>query len=189
MSGLTALCDACVPYPAPVRDVLLHVAATGLFRAKWTDRIHGEWIRNLLCNRPDITSRQLSRTRELMDASIPDCLVHRYEHLIDSLDLPDTEDRHVLAAAIKSMADVIVTFNLADFPRHTLDAYGIVAQHPDVFLCRLFAVSPSLVCAAINCQRAALQNPPRSVAELLHTFAAHGLTRTVAALEPSAHLL
>jgi hypothetical protein len=102
MSNFIALYDACVLYPAPLRDFLMHLAMTGLFRAKWTDQIHEEWISNLLLNRPDLTRQQLERTKELMNRHSEECLVDNYESLIESLELSDPNDRHVLAATIKS---------------------------------------------------------------------------------------
>ena len=100
MLKIIALYDACVLYPAPLRDLLMHLAMTDLYHAKWTNDIHDEWIRNVLANRPDLKRSQLERTRELMNKYVRDCLVEKYEHLILSLRLPDLNDRHVLAAAI-----------------------------------------------------------------------------------------
>lgn len=117
MSNFTVLYDACVLYPAPLRDLLMHVAVTDLYRAKWTDAIHDEWTRNVLENRPDLKPEQLQRTRELMNAHVRDCLVTGYETLIEAVTLPDPDDRHVLAAAIRAGADLIVTFNLGIFLR------------------------------------------------------------------------
>jgi len=108
MSSFTAVYDACVFYPAPIRDILIRMALTGLFRAKWTNQIHDEWTRNLLKNRKDITAERLQKTVSLMNEHVPDCLVDNYEFIIESLTLPDPDDRHVLAAAIISKADVIV---------------------------------------------------------------------------------
>lgn len=101
MTHFTALSDACVLYPAPLRDLLMHLALTDLFRAKWTDQIHDEWIRSVLEQRPDLRREQLERTRQLMNAHVRDCLVTGYEDLIPALSLPDPDDRHVLAAAIR----------------------------------------------------------------------------------------
>lgn len=58
--------NACVLYPAPLRDLLMRLALTDRFRARWTEDIHEEWIRNVLVNRPDLTREQLDRTRTLM---------------------------------------------------------------------------------------------------------------------------
>jgi predicted nucleic acid-binding protein len=116
MATFTALYDACVLYPAPLRDFLMRLALTDMYRARWTDRINDEWIGAVLRSRPDLKPEQLERTRSLMNESIRDCLVTEYDSLIDALTLPDPDDRHVVAAAIRARADVIVTFNLNDFP-------------------------------------------------------------------------
>ena len=101
------------------------LALSGRFRARWSMEIHNEWKRNLLKNRPDLTAAQLDRTSELMDLAIPDACVTGYEMLIEGLSLPDIDDRHVLAAAIRCNASVIVTFNQKDFPSATLAPLGI----------------------------------------------------------------
>lgn len=130
--------DACVLYPAPLRDLLLelggHAQDLDWFRAKWTEEIHDEWIRNLLANRPDLTRQQLNRTKALMNRHIDDCLVTGYEHRIESLHLPDENDRHVLAAALECSASIIVTANLDDFPAETLVSSGVKAMSADDFI-------------------------------------------------------
>ena len=115
MAGFIVFYDANVLYPAQLRNLLMHLALIGVFRAKWSAEVHEEWIRNLLINRADLTRTKLERTRQLMDKAAPDALVRGYEHLIPGLALPDPNDRHVLAAAIRAGASVIVTCNLADF--------------------------------------------------------------------------
>ncbi len=131
--------DACVLYPAPLRGFLLYLALSELFAAKWSDEIHEEWIGNLLEDRPDIV-RQLKRTRALMDEAVPDSRVTGYQDLIPALNLPDPNDRHVLAAAIRCGAQAIVTFNLKDFPAETLDLYDTEAIHPDDFVAHQFCL-------------------------------------------------
>ena len=116
MATATALFDACVLYPAPLRDLLMNLALTGLFRARWTDDIHKEWIENLLENEPERDRARLERTRDLMDTATRDSLVSGYEGIVSALQLPDPNDRHVLAAAIVGGCHVIVTANLRDFP-------------------------------------------------------------------------
>jgi len=182
MAALTALFDACVLYPAPLRDLLMHLAVTQLFRARWTDHIHEEWMRNVLQNRPDLNRKQLERTRDLMNAALPDCLITGYEKLIDTLSLPDPNDRHVLAAAIVGGADLIVTSNLRDFPSHAVDPFQIEAIHPDDFVICQFDLSPAVVCEAARVHRASLKKPPKSVDEYLATLAAVQLPQTVARL-------
>jgi hypothetical protein len=189
VATFTAIYDACILYPAPLRDLLMHLALTDLFRAKWTDAIHDEWIRSVLEDRPDLTREQLERTRALMNIHVRDCLVTNYEDLIPSLTLPDPDDRHVLAAAIQGRADVIVTFNLADFPLDALARYGIEARHPDDFIVHLLDLAPGSVCAAVKRQRENLRNPPKSAEELLATFESQSLPQTVARLRAFIDLL
>jgi len=150
MATFTALFDACVLYPAPLRDFLMRLALTDLFRPRWTEQIHDEWIRNLLQNRSDLTAEQLQRTRTLMNSHVRDCVVTGYEPLIDGLTLPDPDDRHVLAAAIRTRASVIVTCNLKDFPQEVLGPLGLEAQHPDEFITHLIDLNPGAVCATAS---------------------------------------
>ncbi len=189
MPALTVLIDACVLYPAPLRDLVMHLALADLFRAKWTDRIHEEWITNVLANRPDLSRGQLDRTRTLMDAHVRDALVTGYESLIDSLALPDPGDRHVLAAAICCQADLILTFNLKDFPADGLEPYGIEAQHPDPFLFQLLRLDQGSVLAALKRQRAMLTNPPMTSLDFLDRLERQHLPLTVAELRRYADLI
>src|SRR5437763_1868583 len=104
-----ALLDACVLYPPAIRDIFLWLAAEVVYSPRWTDAIHEEWIANLLQNRPDLFRNKLERTRRLMNQVDPECLVSEYDQYTEELQLPDPNDRHVLAAAIKAKADIIVT--------------------------------------------------------------------------------
>lgn len=180
--------DACVLYPAPLRDLLLHLARTGLFAARWTSEIQAEWTRNLIAQRPELASK-LPRTVELMNSAVPDVLVTGYEALVGGLTLPDVDDRHVLAAAIRAGAQLIVTFNLRDFPATELAPYGIEATHPDTFITQQFDLHEALVVSAARSHRRALRNPSRSPAEYLDTLAAQGLVVTAERLRQFAELL
>lgn len=182
MAPLTALYDASVLYPAPLRDLLMRLALTDIVRARWTADIHEEWIRNVLKNRPDLTREQLERTRTLMDAHVRDCVVTGYQSLIPRLNLPDQNDRHVLAAAIRAKAAVIVTFNLKDFPVARIARYGVAVQHPDAFIVQLFGRDPAKVCEAAAVQRWSLRNPPKTRDEFLDILSKQRLPRTVALL-------
>ena len=182
MAGFTAFYDANVLYPAGLRNLLMHLALIGLFRAKWSADVHEEWISSLLKKRRDLTRDKLERTRMLMDQHAVDALVTGYEDLIPGLQLPDPDDRHVLAAAIRGHADVIVTINLRDFPSDTIGPFGIEAQHPDEFILHLLDLAPGAVVAAAQDHRQSLKNPPKTVAEYLETLERQGLTQTVSAL-------
>jgi len=179
VANFTAVFDACVLYPAPLRDLLMSIAMTEQFRARWTEEIHNEWTRNLLKKRDDLKVAQLERTVELMNLAVPDCLVENYEGLITSLELPDPDDRHVLAAAIKCQADVIVTNNLKDFPEEILIQYGVEAQSPDTFLYHLFDLNSAAFCSAVRQQRERLKNPEHTAEEMLDIFYNQGLPLTV----------
>jgi hypothetical protein len=160
-----------------------------LVRARWTEAIHDEWVRNVLADNPALSPDRLARTRTLMNEAVRDCLVTGYEDLISSVSLPDPDDRHVLAAAIRADAQVIVTFNLKDFPVTVLASYNIEAQHPDEFLASLFDAAPGPVCGAVKRQREGLRNPPKTAEELLATLESQGLVQTIAQLRQFADLL
>jgi predicted nucleic acid-binding protein len=181
-SNFTALYDACVLFPAPLRDLLTQLALTDLFRARWTNQIHDEWIRSVLNKRPDLTLEQLTHTKELMNSHVRDCIVEGYEYLIPTLTLPDPDDRHVLAAAIAGSADVIVTFNLKDFPESILGQYEIEAQHPDQFISDLLDLNPHAVRSAAEKCRLRLKNPPKSIDEYLEILLKGGLSISVSIL-------
>ncbi len=189
MASFTAIYDACVLYPAPLRDFLLRLAQTELFRARWTEEIHREWMGAVLRDRPDLSLAQIERTRRLMDEAVPDCLVTGHEPLVEALRLPDPGDRHVLAAAIHCQADVIVNPKRRDFPATVLDRYGIEAQHPDEFACHIIELDQDAVREAFRRQRAALRNPPRSALELLEILRRQGLISTAERLRGVADLI
>jgi hypothetical protein len=186
---VTAVYDANVLYPAPLRDLFIRLAQAGLVRARWTETIHDEWVRNVLADNPALSSDRLARTRALMNEAVRDCLVTGYENLVESLALPDPDDRHVLAAAIRADAQVIVTFNLKDFPATALAGYDIEAQHPDEFVASLFDAAPGPLCGAVKRQREGLRNPPKTAEELLATLEGQGLVQAVARLRQFADLL
>ena len=189
VSHFTVLFDACVLFPAQLRSLLMHLALMDLFRARWSDDIHEEWMRGVLEKYPDRTRADVEKVRDKMNAHVRDCLVTNYEDLIPTLQLPDPDDRHVLAAAIRAGASVIVTNNLNDFPSQTLAKFGIETQHPDQFIAHLLDLAPSEVCTAAKRQRESLKNPPKTVAEYLATLEAAGLPQTVAGLKQFAALI
>jgi len=183
MTMLIVLLDACVLYPAPLRDLLMHLTLADLFQAKWSADIHKEWMRNVLANRPDLTLAQLKRTQKLMDENVRDCLVHGYKKLIPYLSLPDENDRHVLAAAIQSSAQTLLTYNLKDFPTKITKKYGIKAMHPDVFLYHLLQGYPERFCAAVKRLRLSLKHPPMCEKKYLEVLAQQRLPKTVSVLQ------
>lgn len=188
-SHFTVIYDACVLYPAPLRDLLMHLALTDLFRARWTNLIHDEWIRSLLEQRPDLGIDDLERTRSLMNSHVRDCLVTGFEHLIPCVDLPDPGDCHVVAAAIHGGADLIITSNLRDFPADQLRQYNLAAQHPDEFIVHLLSLNPAKVCEATANHRRSLRHPPKSVDEYLAALSRQGLIQAANRLREWRHVL
>jgi len=182
--AFVAVYDACVLYQSSVRDLLLRLAGKGLLRAKWTNQILDECFDNILENRPDLKAEDLVRTRDLMIRHVPDCMVTGYESLIDGLKLPDPNDRHVLAAAIRCGARMIVTSNLKDFPSDALQPFSIEAQHPDDFLVNQIHLDQGAVVGTILQQSQALKSPHLTPDEVLDSLERNGLVTGVAVLRP-----
>jgi PIN domain-containing protein len=190
VASFTVVYDACVLYPAAVRDLLIEVARSGLFRAKWTARIHREWIDAVLRTRKDLQRSQLERAAALMDRAVPDCLVTGFEGLEGGLAaLPDPNDHHVLAAAIHSGAQEIVTFNLRDFPDGVLSTYRMAAIHPDTFVEHLLDLNPEVVCQCVRRIRSRLIRPPQSVEQQLEKYERQGLAVSASILRRHADSL
>jgi predicted nucleic acid-binding protein len=178
-----AVLDACVLYPAALRDVLLWLAAESVYHPRWTDAIHEEWMRAVLADRPDLTREQLERTRSLMNQVDPESLVEGYEEFVSSLALPDQDDRHVLAAAIAAKASVIVTFNLSDFPKAVLAPFRVRALHPDAFLISLLDQEPVACLEGLRKHWASLRRPPKTRDEYLEALRHTGLCALARRLE------
>lgn len=176
--------DACVLHPAPLRDLLVRLGRTGLCQVKWSRQILDECFRSISRQRPNLSPEQLARSRELLEQAILDVQVSGYEGLIEGITgLPDPDDRHVVAAAIRSGAQVIVTSNLKDFPEQVLARYGMEAQHPDDFVRDLLDLDEARVARVIREQAACLKNPPQTPAEVLETLRKQGLTLSAALLQ------
>lgn len=176
-------------YPAPLRSFLMYLALTGIYRARWTEQIHDEWVRNLLNKRPELDRAKLQRTRELMNAHVPGAVVTGYEPLIEGITLPDPDDRHVVAAAIQTRAEAIVTFNLKDFPASHLSRYNLQAIHPDEFIADQFDLHASAVIEAARNQRSGLKNPPFSPDQFLDVLLNQGLPQTVSRIRDLNYLI
>ena len=171
----SVILDANVIYPAPVRDLLLNLAYVELFSPKWTDTIQHEWISNLLKNRPDLNRDSLEKIVHAMNAAFPDANVFGFEDYLLELELPDTDDRHVLAAALKCEADAIITFNQKDFPIDYLMQFEVVTYTPDSFLRLLYQFSPDTVQQAFRNQLKSLKNLPQTKEELINTLVRYNI--------------
>ncbi|MCW1410784.1 MULTISPECIES: PIN domain-containing protein [Rhizobium] len=170
-----AVYDACVLYPFHLRNVLIQCAFDGLVEARWTDDIHDEWMRNLAANTPALPIERLIATRDRMKAVLPEADVANYRSLIADLELPDPDDRHVLAAAIAGKASVIVTWNLKDFPTRDLRPYGVTSQSPDDFLADLHSAFPNALISSVRRARHNLRKTTPSVEAFVDTLEQSGL--------------
>ena len=186
----TAILDACVLYPATLRDLLLSLARDGLYHARWSERIQDEWVSSLLTRRPDLEEAALRRTCELMAQAVPDSVVQGWQRIETSLTgLPDGDDRHVLAAAICGHADAIVTYNLGDFPAEALAPFGVEAQHPDDFLLNQLDLNPIAALKSIKAMRARWRNPQVIALELAAAIEKLQLPLVAARLREVAELI
>jgi hypothetical protein len=181
--AFVAIYDACVLYPLTLRGILIRIASKGLVQARWTVEIIDETIRNIRTKRSHLTDEQVAGIRRFLEEeALPDCLVRGYEPLMDGLHLPDVDDRHVFAAAIRANAQTIVTFNLDDFPRDVLTPFGIEAQHPDDFIMHQLGLDPGAVIGSVQQQAAAYKKPTMTVEQVLDHLEQRGLTQAVTEL-------
>jgi PIN domain len=179
---IRAVLDANVIYPAFLRDVLLRLAASGLYQPRWTARIHDEWIRNVIRDRPDLSPAAFTRIRAATDAHFPGALVTGYEGLETRFGDVDAGDRHVAAAALRAGATRIITMNLKHFPAHVLQVHDIVPVHPDEFIVQLIRDDEATARGALERHRAGLQKPAHTVQEYATAFRRAGLIRSAVLL-------
>ncbi len=169
-----AVLDANVLFPFRMRDILLRFHHAGLFQARWTGRILDEWTRNLLDWKPHL-EHSIRSQRRAMAEHFADALVTGHEPLVGTLDLPDPDDRHVLAAAIRCGARYIVTDNLTDFPEEVLAGFDIEAIAADAFLSQIVELNPSKALAVLRTLRKHYSNPPFTPSEFVLDLNAKGL--------------
>lgn len=147
MTSQIVVLDACVMVPISICDTLLRAAERGLYRLRWSEAILEELQRSLALKLPlgdDRARRRVAAQRDYF----PEAEVRGFEHRIGQM-TNDPKDRHVLAAAVECGAEIIVTFNLRDFPSSALRPWGIEAQSPDAFLSSLFTQEPEALLAII----------------------------------------
>jgi predicted nucleic acid-binding protein len=182
MAGPTVFADANVLYASALRDLLIQLAVAKIIDLRWSADVQDEWTRAVARQRPEIPSERTARTRAMMEAALPEAMVEGYEHLIPTLNLPDPDDCHVLAAAIAAEANLILTFNLKDFPADALGPHDVVALHPDQLLTTLAQTAPGPFLAAVAEIRERLVNPPMSESDYFTMLAKSGLPRLAVAL-------
>ena len=172
----TAVLDTCVLYPLLHRDILLWFASHQLFTPKWTKHICDEWYD--VMKRKGISENKINKRIAYIDDAFPDARVLNYEKIISFLQLPDDKDRHVLAAAIKTNANVIVTSNLKDFPEDVLTEYGLSSKSPDDFLVDTIDLNPKTAVIAFREMVSNRSRPTIDEFELLTQLRRNGLYNT-----------
>jgi predicted nucleic acid-binding protein len=173
----TALLDANVLVPYTLTDILLRLSEAGFFRPLWSTEVLAETERTLAHLYPDVDSSRFHDRLAAMDLFFTDATVTGWESLLDSIELPDPDDRHVVAAAVVGGADAIITANLTDFPDSTLAAFDIVAVHPDTFLLDQWDLDPTLAAQILRDTAAARQRPEVTVADVLDQLSRSGTPR------------
>jgi len=169
-----AFFDTCVLYGARLNDVILRLADRGAFRPLWSKDVLEELQRNLIKNGED---RDLVGKRiDTMTEYFADAMVEGYEHLVDGMQC-DPKDRHVLAAAVRANAEVLVTFNLRDFPDHSTKPFEVEVVHPDEFLLDQLDLFPGAVVDVLEQLVSTYDRPPVTMEELLRSLAKAGVPK------------
>ena len=140
--------DTCVLYPTVLRKILLGVAKEGLYKPVWSTRILDEWIHVTRKKNPIGQDTILAQVA-LLKFQWPNSLVKDYDFDIRSLWLPDENDVHVLASAISSDAEAILTLNRKDFPKKILKDYGIVRYSPEEMLMSLWIDNSEIISSVV----------------------------------------
>jgi hypothetical protein len=188
ISTFTVVFDSCVLFSIRLTSLLMFLAMSGLFRARWSSDIHREWMTAVAKER-GLRISDLEARREAMDAAVPDSCVTGYEDLIAGLTLPDPNDRHVLAAAVRCGASAIITFNERDFPESSLQSKGIHVRHPDDFIMDLHGLHRRALVEAAKTDLAHYTNPPLDVEAYIEGLRKCGIPKTADYLDKTKVLL
>jgi predicted nucleic acid-binding protein len=172
-----ALLDACVLVPNTLCDTLLRLAERGFYRPIWSQRILDETKWAIVRIHPEIDPERVDWRLQQMNAAFEDARIEGWEQVCAGLDLPDPDDRHVWAAAIKGGAQTIVTFNVKDFPSDRLSTTSIVATHPDDFLLDQLDLYPAVALQVLQEQAGDLMSPPSDLADVLNRLQRCGVPR------------
>lgn len=168
--------DTNVIYPLWIRDLLMWFAYYELYTPQWSSTIFHEWVE--VMKRKGIDEVEAQKRAQKLNLAFPDALVKNYEPLIDSLKLPDPNDRHVVAAAIKANADLIITNNLKDFPEEYLSQFGLKAKNPDDFFTDIIDLNHEISVQAFKQLVLCKKNPPFDEFDVLDIFRNNGLVNT-----------
>lgn len=172
----TAILDTNVIFPVIIRDLLFWFAFYDLYTPKWSNNIFDEWKDVMI--RKGVDEEEATKRVNKANLAFPDALVQNYEQLIPTFNLPDQKDNHVMAAAIKSNADVIVTNNLKDFPCKYLETFGIKAISADEFLTDIIDLNHDVAIKAFKELVLNKKKPEMDEYQVLDSFRRNGLTET-----------
>lgn len=171
-----AVLDTNVIFPVIIRDLLFWFAHYDLYTPKWSENIFTEWKTVML--RKGVSEEEATKRIHKANLAFPDALVQNYSGLVAQLDLPDVDDRHVLAAAIKANANVIVTNNLKDFPEDYLDSFGLKAKSSDDFLTDIIDLNADIAVKAFREMVLNKRNPAMDEYQVLDSLRKVGLEDT-----------
>ena len=172
----TCVLDTNVIFPIELRDLLFWFAHDELYTPKWSKHIFDEWEE--VMRRKDVNEEEIAKRTQRANLAFPDALVENYEGLIDGLDLPDEKDRHVLAAAIKTNANIIVTNNLKDFPEEYLAKFGLSVKGADDFLTDIIDLNPEIAIKSFRKLVLNRRNPNMDEFQVLGALRRNGLKNT-----------
>lgn len=175
MARYAAVLDACVLVPIALADTLLRIAERELYRPLWSDRILAEAADAVFEVHPDISAEQVGKRFAAMDKTFEDARVEGWEGLEATVALPDPDDRHVVAAALRGRADAIITTNVRHYPTDTLEPLGIEVIHPDNFLLDQLDLVPRTVLDALREQAANTRHPHLTPIDLVARLARAGV--------------
>jgi len=173
---LTCMLDTNVIFPVEIRDILFWLAHYELYTPKWSRHIFDEWT--MVMRRKGIPEDEIVKRTTKANRAFPFALVTNYQSLIHTLALPDMKDRHVLAAAIRCKADLIVTNNIKDFPPDALTPFGLSVKNADEFLAVLIASNRETAILAFRQLVMHRTNPNMDEYGVLEAMRRNGLQET-----------
>ncbi|QPF90660.1 PIN domain-containing protein [Bradyrhizobium commune] len=190
----TALIDACTLVSPLKRNLLLSLAEAGFFRLRWSVRILEETeaaIEKLLNDKGEHNAaEQAKRARANMETAFEDAMVTDFDNFLSvAATLPDPNDAHVIAAAVKTQAATIVTENLKHFPEPVLAALNMEAKSTDEFIADTIALDEGRAVAAIRQMRERFKKPAITAEALLLKMESIGLLEAADLLRPYVDLL